>query len=117
MTQRLIQHQPIPRTTSLDEAERQRVYDLLRVQQNVQVIFDELADKQHFESFIIKGVALTTGENNFINHLLGRTINGWWIAKRNANATIWEDEDVSVNSSQQVVLKCSANVTIDLVVY
>jgi len=117
MTQRLIIHQPIERTNSLTDAERQRVYDLLRVQQNVQVIFDEMADKNHMDSFIIKDVELATGSANYIDHLLARKINGWWVAKRNADATVWEDESVTVDSTKQLVLQCSASVTIDLVVY
>jgi len=117
MTQRLVPHQPVRVTGTLDDAEKQRVFDLLKVQQNIQVIFDELADKLHIDSFLIEGVELTTGSANYVDHLLDRKINGWWVAKRNAEATIWEDESVTVDSTKQLVLQCSANTKIDLVVY
>jgi len=118
MTQRLTIHQPVMNAKSLEQAEKQRIFDTLMIQRNVQIIFDEIADKQHLDSFILKDVELTAGEANYIDHLLGRKIYSWMPGKKNANAVVWEDTtDTVANSSINIALWCSADVTLDIIVF
>lgn len=111
MPKRFALHQPARKT---DENIR---YDLLQIQRNIQDVLDPISEQIHLDSILIQDISLTTGATNYINHTLGRSISGWTVHKKNAQADIWEDTSVSVNSSKQLVLQCSANVTCDLVVY
>lgn len=118
MTYRIPLHQPSPNISSLKDAEQQRIFDLLAIQRNMQILSDELAAKEHLDSFIRKDVELTAGSVNYINHLLGKRIRGWLLGKRNANSVIWEDDtDTTVDKTINIALWCSADVTVDLIVW
>jgi len=117
MTERLSIHQPLlvedPSPKSVDE---RRVYDLLVAQENIARIVDEFADKPWLDGVLIEDIVLSSSSVNLVNHKLGKTIRNWFVAKKNANADIWEDETVTVDSTIQLALQVSLDVTISLVV-
>ena len=117
MVSRLTIHQPVPQTQDLASAEKQRIFDLLSVQRSIQSIIEEIASKPHLDSFLLEDLVLTTGAANFVKHKLNRKVRGWFICKQNANAVIWEDETEDADEYTEIALKCSANITITLVVY
>lgn len=117
MTQRLNIHQPRP-AADIESVDGQRMYDLLQAQTNIREIFDEIADKEHLDSFLIEDVSLTTaaGTNN-VAHKLGRAIRGWHIVKKNANADIWQDPESTVDQTLFLPLKVDADVTVSIVLF
>ena len=118
MTQRLTPHQPTPNVKSPELSEKQRIFDLLMVQRNVQLIFDEIADKEHIDSFLLKDVELTAGEANYVNHLLGRKYVSFTICGLTANATVWQDKtNTQADPTSTIALWCSADVTVDIIIF
>lgn len=66
---------------------------------------------------ILKSVSLITGQANTINHLLGKVLTGWIIIRSRAQATVWDTQDTNQLPDKTLVLRTSANVTVDLMVF
>ncbi len=66
---------------------------------------------------LLKSVALVTGQTNTINHLLGKVLTGYLVIRQRAQATIWDSQDSNPLPSKTLQLLCSANVTVDLLVF
>ena len=62
---------------------------------------------------ILKTIQLTTG-SNVINHLLGRTQQGWMITDQDASASVYRSAPFN---SLTLTLTSSANVTVNLFVF
>jgi hypothetical protein len=67
-------------------------------------------------SSILKDVVLATGTNT-INHLLGRTLQGWSIIRRNAAATVYDAQASNPRPELTLVLVASAPITVSLEVF
>lgn len=110
MRERIIQHVPAGNQVT--------PRDLIEVQQRLQRYTDEIDAKPHLASFIIEGVELTSGAAVLVPHKLGRKVAGYWVIKRSANAVVWDEIDTTDEDLAQVLpLQCSADVTVDLVVF
>lgn len=66
--------------------------------------------------FILKEVQLSSG-TNVVNHKLGRKLQGWFIVRQRASATIYDTQDSNSNPSLTLFLTASANVTVDIYVF
>lgn len=66
---------------------------------------------------ILQNIALVSGQTNTINHLLGRTLQGWRLIRVRGQATIWDTQDSNTNPSQTLLLHTSNNVTVNLEVF
>lgn len=62
---------------------------------------------------ILSNIALTTGSNT-INHLLGHTLQGWNIIRRNGPATIYDTQASNPRPELTLVLVASAPVTVSI---
>ena len=65
---------------------------------------------------ILSKVALTSGTNT-INHLLGRTLQGYRIVRQRGPASIYDSQDSNQQPQLTLVLVSSAAVTVDLEVF
>ena len=65
----------------------------------------------------LKNVVLTSGTTNRINHGLGRELQGWFIIRLRASATVYDTQDSNQTPQYTLQLVTSANVTVDLVVF
>jgi len=92
-------------------------YDLVTVQENVKRVLDEITDKPHMDSSLLESVVLTTGTTTLVEHKLGRNIRGWYIADRNAGATVYRDTASTADLAEFLPLITSATVTVSLVVF
>lgn len=95
--------------------------NLLRVINNIQSnIEDSLAPlilKTQNDSAIITSQELVAGQNNVINHTLGRKLVGWKLVRVRGQATVWDTQDDNPASNLTLWLHTSANVTVDLEVF
>lgn len=62
---------------------------------------------------LVENVNLSTGDNT-INHLLDRKLQGWFITRIGAAATIYDKQATNPNTQQTLILNSSANATISL---
>lgn len=65
---------------------------------------------------ILKSIRLVVGDN-IINHRLGKTLTGWRIVRKRANANIYDKQDTNQMPDLTLVLNSDAIVTIDVEVF
>jgi len=65
---------------------------------------------------ILKNVALING-TTVVNHLLGRTLQGWFPVRIRAAATIYDKQDSNQMPQLTLVLVSNAAVVVDLAVF
>jgi hypothetical protein len=65
---------------------------------------------------LLKGVQLSSG-TNFVNHRLGRPLQGWVLTRKKANVTVWDDQDNNTNVSTTLKLETSGAITVDIYVF
>lgn len=68
------------------------------------------------QTSVLKSVSLVTGTNT-IDTKLGRPLQGWYISRQRANASIYDAQDSNQTPELTLVLISSAPVVIDLVVF
>jgi len=94
-----------------------KLYSQDRVFNDVQESVDKLVKALNTSKIIFgvlkKDVILTTGSDNFVNHGLNRVPQGYLVTDRNANAVIYTSATVNSLTDRQIILNCSANVTVD----
>lgn len=88
-----------------------------QLQENVEQALNPIVDKQILDGILIKDISLISGQDNNINHLLGRELLGWTIVRQKANSIIWDSQDSSISKSRTLTLNCSADVTISIWVF
>lgn len=64
----------------------------------------------------LKGISLVSGSNT-INHRLGRKLQGWFITRKRASASIYDLQDSNPRPELTLVLNSSGTVSIDLFVF
>lgn len=64
----------------------------------------------------LKNVSLKTGTNS-VNHLLGRNLQGWFLIRQRASASIYDNQDNNIHPDISLTLVTSADVVVDLVVF
>lgn len=90
---------------------------LTDVQQQVDSKFRSQQSSPFATGRIIPSVSLTTGTANKVSHKLGRKYVAWTVVRKSANADVWEDNYSSPsNPGKFVVLQCSADVKVDILV-
>jgi len=64
---------------------------------------------------ILKNQSLGTGSNT-LNHLLGAPLQGWYIIRQRADASIYDLQDTNPTPQLTLVLHSSAPVVVDIAV-
>lgn len=64
----------------------------------------------------LKNVSLVTGTNQ-VNTMLGRSLQGWFIVRQRASASVYDQQDSNQTPQLTLTLVASAPVVVDLVVY
>ena len=65
---------------------------------------------------ILQNVSLSTGSNT-INHKLGRKLQGWWLVRKRAAASVYDTQDSNQMPSLTLLLTSSADVVVDIFVF
>lgn len=66
---------------------------------------------------ILKDISLITGQANAINHLLGEKLTGYLVILNSAQSTIWDNQSTNPLPDKTLILRCSANTTVSLLVF
>jgi len=95
--------------------------NLLRVinalQSNIEESLAPLINKTQNDSSILTNIQLTTGQNNVIDHTLGRDLVGWKLVRVRGVADIYDTQDSNPSKNLTLWLTTSANVSVDLEVF
>ncbi len=92
--------------------------DLTRVQNAVASAVDPLLANPILDGRLVEGIVLTAAVFTNVPHKLGRKVRGFFIADRNAQATVWRDPSTAnPDEAKFLRLTTDATVTINLWVY
>lgn len=81
-------------------------------------IINPIVNNPANQSLILKNIVLLSASTpNVVNHLLGRTLQGWSVIRQRASAIIWDTQDTNSSSQLTLNLRTSADVTVDLEVF
>lgn len=107
------------RTNSLEDFKKINSGDknLDKVQQNVQNSIQPIIRKEIVDGVLLKNICLEPGISNEIKHGLGRSPQGWSIARKRADSRIWDIQDFNPNPSRTLSITCSHLVTVDIWIY
>ena len=78
-------------------------------------LLDGLAAIPVLDGRLVKAQMLTPGQDNPVNHGLGRTPAGWILAGQNAQAGVWEV--AGTTPGKTLILRASALVTVNLWIF
>lgn len=67
-------------------------------------------------SSLLTSIALKAGANT-VNHKLNRKLLGWYPVRVRADSVLWDSQDTNPNPTQTLILNCTADVTVDLIVF
>lgn len=87
-----------------------------RLQDHVQNSLTPLVRNPLLSGLLLKNLQLNAG-TNFVNHGLGRNLQGWVLVRKRANVDVWDDQDNNVNISTTLKLETSGAITVDLYVF
>lgn len=90
--------------------------DFSMMQTNWASIINPLLKNPICNGIILNNISITTGVN-YINHLLGRKLQGWIIIGITDVASIVDDQANNSNSDKTLLLLSTANTTINLYVF
>ncbi len=103
--------------------------DLYGIREAIEGLSDEVsyAKRPHVSGRIVEsanpastsrvGVDLASASTTLVKHGLGRKPRGWVVISRDANSTVWEDTTNTASRKVWLPLKCSADVTVKLLVF
>lgn len=77
---------------------------------------DPVISNPTIQTVLLKNIALASGAN-VVNHKLGRALQGWYIVRLRASATVYDTQDSNQTPNLTLNLTASAPVTVDLVVF
>lgn len=86
---------------------------LNQIQDNVMLSLNPLLKNALLSGALIQEVSLASGTNT-ISHNLGRELQGWFVVRIRASATIYDTQDKNTIPSLTLVLVASAPVVVDL---
>ena len=88
-----------------------------QLQDNISNAFEFLLKDLFFEQVQIKQIKLTAGQDNIVNHKLGRQLIGWLTTRKRGEADIWDLQDTNTMPHLTLILRTSQDVVVDLRVY
>jgi hypothetical protein len=90
--------------------------DIVQLQTKWAAVLEPLLSTPMLSGSILKRVSLSTGSNT-VNHGLARELQGWFIVRQRASATIYDTQDSNALNDRTLVLVSSANVVVDIFVF
>lgn len=100
----------------LDDAD-----NILRVintlQDNIENSITPLVDKTQNDSQVLTNINLIQGQNNIINHTLARSLIGYYIILKSAQADIWDTQQNNLSPDLTLWLSTSSDVLVNLIVF
>lgn len=91
--------------------------DLMLLQTKWSNKLNPVIDSAINNGYILQSISLVSGAN-VVNHLLGRNLQGWMIARmRSPGATIYDTQDANPTPAVTLLLHSSATVVVDILVF
>jgi len=90
---------------------------LQRLQDAIAASFQQFEKLPQLDSVIIKDITLASGIDNQVEHKLGRSIQGWQIIRKDANANVWESATANTTPSSTIILRSSATVKVSFLFF
>lgn len=90
--------------------------DMTLMQNSWSSQLNPLLSNASLQSNILKKVTLNVGSNN-INHLLGRTLQGYRVIRQRTQSQIWDSQDTNQSPQLTLILNATAAVVVDLEVF
>ena len=92
-------------------------FDIIQGQEQITDSLNQVLDKEETHSTTIRDVSLLSASTVDVEHKLGRNWRGWYVVDKTADSRVWRDTTSTSSASSHLPLKCSANVTVTLVVF
>lgn len=89
--------------------------DVDRLQSNIVPPLNQLLGIPFLNGRLLKSIGVVAGQNNAVEHKLGREYQGYWITGIDADANIWTSS--VQNKAKFITLASSSDVTVDLWVF
>lgn len=86
------------------------------IQQNVKSAITPVISNPVNNSVTLSSITLLAGKPNYINHMLGHTLQGWEISRPKAFSVLWEDP-VQPMLDKQIILWTYIDTITDLIVW
>lgn len=87
-----------------------------QIQSNIITPLNLILSNPITDGILLQNVTLSSGDNS-INHKLGRKLQGWFIVRQRASASIYDKQDSNSLPDKTLSLNASAQVTVDLYVF
>lgn len=87
-----------------------------KFQEYVASVIAPFLNSEVLDGVLLKNISLGSG-TNFVEHKLGRKIQGWIVVRQRSDARVWDDQDNNVNVSRTLKLQTSAAVEVDLWIF
>lgn len=87
-----------------------------QLQGNIKKAVDPVLANPLVDGQILQDVELVTGLNT-INHGLGRNLQGWFLVRQRASASVYDTQDDNLNPALTLLLTASAPVVVNLYVF
>ena len=94
---------------------KDRIINLL--QDNVEDAINSIIKDQFNNANILTDIVLVAGQDNTINHKLGRELQGWQVIRKRGLGDVYDVQDANTLPKLTLVLRTSVNVTVDLRVF
>ena len=91
--------------------------DLNSVQESVETTLDPFIKNDLLDGTFLNGVSLESGKDNIINHKLNRQIKGWIITSIDSSATVYDKQSTNNLKDLTLILRTSADCTVNLYVF
>lgn len=87
-------------------------YELSRVQDAIENVITPILELPILDGVLLEGISLIAGQDNNIEHKLGRAFRLWSVMRLGANSVVYEGTQSLQNKF--INLRCSTNCTITL---
>lgn len=87
-----------------------------QLQSNLQPFIRSLTENAILSGIILQQVDLVVGDNTVV-HKLNKKLQGWYLVRVRASASIYDKQDDNPNPNKTLILNSSAAVTVDIAVF
>lgn len=91
--------------------------DINDLQANIERTVKQFTDREHLLSTLIEDVLLISGQENWVEHGLGKEIRGWRVVDINFPCIVWRVGTSTASLTKYLPLGVSRNCTVSLEVF
>ena len=90
---------------------------ITQLQDNIDLALTEIQNTGFQNGVFVVVPLVAGGVDNIVNHGLGRSVQGWTVVDKNANADVWQSTATNNFKDKQILLRASAAVTVKLYIF